>query len=325
MGQAAAADGTSPEVAYRHARALEDLELRDGAILEFCRAMALGAVDAGIQDSRARLDALYEIVRERITDRARGGFVSGLRETDQGLYGDASCSFSVAIEEVPDWAEAYYNRAIVYERLGRIQESLADYRRYLMLSPSEIDPVVAMVAERIGMLEGAVASPTPSPGAALVFAELLGDGLPSEGPKISVRSIAQINITTGTIHRHAVEAETQMATRARRTRKGIATGVVGDDGAVLLRSEVVHPGGGSVRACDDVLAGRIVEVSVFHRELWLSPLETTMQAGRQDPKGPRERCPRNQGSTKLHGVRSAPPRQAAPPRSPLESTLARIL
>lgn len=176
MEQAAEADPTSPEVAYRYARALEDMEMHREAIAEYCRALALGAVDAGIQDSRERLDAQYDIVRERITDRARNGFIDGLNEADAGLYADAVTSFSVAIEEVPDWAEAYYNRGIVLEQLGRIQESLADYRRYLALTPSEIDPVVAAVSERIGTLEGVIAMPTPSPKAALALGVVPGMG-----------------------------------------------------------------------------------------------------------------------------------------------------
>jgi hypothetical protein len=176
LQQAAEADQTSPEVAYRHARALEDVVLREAAISEYCRAIALGAVDAGIEDGRDRLDALYEIVRERITDLARGGFVSGLNEADAAAFGASEASFTVAIEEVPDWAEAYYNRAIVREQLGRIQESLADYRRYLLLTPSEIDPTVQVVLERIGMLEGAVAAPTASPSAVLAMGMVPGMG-----------------------------------------------------------------------------------------------------------------------------------------------------
>ena len=176
LGQASEADPTSPEVAYRHARALEDLELRNEAILEYCRALSLGAVDAGIQDSRDRLDALYDVVRERITDRARTAFVGGLGQADAGFLDQAASSFSVAIEEVPDWAEAVYNRAVVLERLGRIRESLEDYRRYLELTPSDIDPVVAAVTQRIGMLEGSVAAPTPSPGATLALGIVPGMG-----------------------------------------------------------------------------------------------------------------------------------------------------
>lgn len=176
MEQAAEADPVSPDVAYRHARALEDVEMHEAAISEYCRALELGATEAGILDSRARLDALYDIVRARITDRARNAFVSGLSEADLALYAQASGSFSVAIEEVPNWAEAYYNRAIVLERLGLIQESLADYRTYLALTPSEVDPVVVAVSERIGALEGIASMPTPSPSAALAVGMVPGMG-----------------------------------------------------------------------------------------------------------------------------------------------------
>ena len=176
LAQAATADPTSPEVAYRHGRALEDVEFRDEAILEYCRAIALGARDVGILDSRSRLDVLYEVVRERITDRARTAFVAGLNQADGALYENAANSFSVALDEVPDWAEAVYNRALVLERLGRVQESLSDYRLYLALTPNEVDPLVALVSERIGALEGSVTIPTPSPTAALALGVVPGMG-----------------------------------------------------------------------------------------------------------------------------------------------------
>lgn len=169
LGQATAADGTSAEFAYRHARVLEDLGLADGAILEYCRALSLGDVSVGIFDSRDRLDALYEIVRERISDRALAAFVAGLGQADIGFFAEAAESFGVAIEEDPEWASAVYNRAVVFEQLGRVEESLADYRRYLELTPSEVDPVVLSVSARIGMLEGELARPTPSPNNALAL------------------------------------------------------------------------------------------------------------------------------------------------------------
>ena len=183
LEQASVADPTSPEVAYRHGRALEDLVLRQEAIAEYCRAIALGAVDVGISDSRDRLDTLYEVVRERITDRARGAFVAGLEEADAALYEQAVASFTVAIEEVPDWAEAVYNRAIVLERLGRVEESLDDYRQYLALTPSEVDPIVVAVSERIGMLEGTFVQPTPSPGATLAMGVVPGGRSLLLGPR----------------------------------------------------------------------------------------------------------------------------------------------
>jgi tetratricopeptide (TPR) repeat protein len=193
LSQATAADGSSAEFAYRHGRVLEDLGLADAAILEYCRALSLGAVEAGISDSRARLDALYEVVRERISDRALAAFVSGLSQADIGYYPEAIGSFSVAIDESPQWPAAVYNRAIVLEQLGRFQESLADYRRYLELTPSEVDPVVASVSERIGMIEGELTRPTPNPTSALA----LGVLFPGMGQYYSGRGRAGTVVLSG--------------------------------------------------------------------------------------------------------------------------------
>jgi hypothetical protein len=193
LSQAASADATSAEFAYRHARVLEDLGLADAAILEYCRSLARGAVDVGIVDSRRRLDALYEIVRERISDEALAAFISGLDQADALLYADAAQSFAVAIEESPQWPAPVYNRAIILEQLGRIPESVAEFRRYLELTPSEVDPTVVDVSARIGMLEGEMARPTPSPGNALA----LGVLFPGMGQYYSGRNRAGTIVLAG--------------------------------------------------------------------------------------------------------------------------------
>lgn len=176
LRQATEADPSDPELAYRHARVLEDLGLLNDAILEFCRSLALGAEESGIDDGRTRLDTLYEIVRDRLSEVARQAFVGGLASADIGLLEDANASFSVAIDEAPDWPTPVYNRAVVRERMGLVQESLADYRRYLEMVPTEIDPVVATVSQRIGLLEGAATAGTPSPAGALALGMLPGVG-----------------------------------------------------------------------------------------------------------------------------------------------------
>jgi tetratricopeptide (TPR) repeat protein len=172
LSQAASADATSAELAYRHARVLEDLGATDAAILEYCRSLGLGAADVGIVDSRRRLDDLYEIVRERVSDEALTAFIAGLDQADAMLYADAAQSFGVAIEASPQWPAPVYNRAVILEQLGRLPESVAEFRRYLELTPSEVDPTLVDVSERIGMLEGVLAQPTPSPGSALALGVL---------------------------------------------------------------------------------------------------------------------------------------------------------
>lgn len=169
-------DPASAELAYRHARVLEDLTSYDQAILEYCRSLALGSLDAGILDARPRLDAAYEIVRERISPAALEAFVTGLDAADLALYEAAVGSFTIAMDEAPTWAEAVYNRAVVLEAMGRVMESLADYRRFLQLTPTDVDPVVMRASERIGMLEGMVTAPTPSPAGALALGIVPGMG-----------------------------------------------------------------------------------------------------------------------------------------------------
>jgi len=100
-------------------------------------------------------------------------------------YPAAVEAFTAALGELPDWPEALYNRAVVLERMGLTQESLADYRRYLELRPDEVDPQVSQVAQRIGMLEGLEAIPTPSPGNTLA----LGMLFPGMGQYYSDRGV----------------------------------------------------------------------------------------------------------------------------------------
>jgi tetratricopeptide (TPR) repeat protein len=184
LARATELDASSAELAYRHARVLEDMTVHQGAMLEYCRALALGAEASGILDSRTRMETIYEVVRARISPQARAAFADGVTLADAGLYQPSADAFSAALEETPDWGVAIYNRAVVLEAMGLINESLSEYRRYLNVTPTEIDPVVARVTERIGLLEGMVALPTPSPGSALA----LGVVFPGMGQYYSGRS-----------------------------------------------------------------------------------------------------------------------------------------
>ncbi len=178
LDRATQLDPASPDLAYSHARVFEELGRPENAMAEYCRALSLGAVDAGILDSQDRIDALYEIVQARIPAIARAAFSNGLDQADAGAYDGAVASFSVAIDTVPDWAPAVYDRAVVYERMGSIQESLADYQRYLDLMPNDIDPVVGAghAAHRHARRARQPADAEPGAGALA-----LGDGLSGNG------------------------------------------------------------------------------------------------------------------------------------------------
>jgi tetratricopeptide (TPR) repeat protein len=186
LARAAELDPTTPDVAYTHARVLETLGRTQESMLEYCRTIALGAEAASLEDARARLDALDAELRAQISPTARGRFSDGLARATTGLYPQAVQAFTDALQERPDWPEALYNRAVVLERMGRTQESLVDYRRYLQLRPDAVDPQVAQVAQRIGMLEGIESIPTPSPGNTLA----LGMLFPGMGQYYSGRGVS---------------------------------------------------------------------------------------------------------------------------------------
>lgn len=176
LSQATELDPTSADFAYRHARTLEDLGDAENALIEYCRALALDIEALGVFDARDRIDALYEQVRERIPEAAREAFVRGLTRADSNDYQGAAEAFSDAIDAATDWSAPVYNRGLIYEELGRIQESLADYRRYVELAPTDVDPVLVIVSERIGQLEGAASAAAPSPGGALALGVVPGMG-----------------------------------------------------------------------------------------------------------------------------------------------------
>lgn len=174
--QATELDPTSADYAYRHARTLEDLGDADNALLEYCRALARGIEDLGVLDTRDRIDALYETVRERIPEAARNAFVTGLAQADDGAWPEAVEAFTSAIDAAPEWGAPVYNRGVIYEEMGLIARSLADYRRYVDLAPTDVDPILVLVSERIGQLEGAASVVTPNPAGALALGVIPGMG-----------------------------------------------------------------------------------------------------------------------------------------------------
>jgi tetratricopeptide (TPR) repeat protein len=185
LARATELDASSAELAYRHARVLQDMAAYQEAMREYCRALELGAEEAGILDSQTRIEGIYEIVRDQVPPAARSAFVDGVTLADAGMYEPSVDAFSLALDASPNWSVALYNRAVVLEALGRLGESLSDYRRFLEITPTDIDPVVARVTERVGLLEGMVAAPTPSPGGVLA----LGAVFPGMGQYYSGRTV----------------------------------------------------------------------------------------------------------------------------------------
>lgn len=175
LEQAVVLDPSSPDLAYRHARVLDNLDRAPEAMAEYCRSLDLDVESIGIFEARDRLNALSDELRAQIPAPARAAFARGLELADDSLFTEAAESFSEAIDIDPEWPEPLYNRAVVNERAGRTPQALRDFRDYLRLvAPDENQAI--MVSERIGELEGMASIATPSPTGALALGLVPGMG-----------------------------------------------------------------------------------------------------------------------------------------------------
>jgi len=175
LEQAVALDPASPDLAYRHARVLEDVDRAPDAMVEYCRALDLNVESLGIFEARDRLNTLSDELRAQIPEAARDAFAQGLVQADDSLFSDAEESFSEAMDIDSDWPEPIFNRAVVNERAGRTREALQDFRDYLRLvAPDESQAIT--VSQRIGELEGMASVVTPDPSQALVLGLVPGMG-----------------------------------------------------------------------------------------------------------------------------------------------------
>jgi tetratricopeptide (TPR) repeat protein len=179
-------DPSSPELAYRYARILEDLDQRPEAITEYCRALALGAEEVGIEDARSRLDALVVADQPQVSEEAILAFEAGLNQADAGFLQPAADAFDTAFRQAPNWAAAVYNRGVVRDRQGDVEGAAADYRDYLSLRPEGEDAIA--VSQRIGELQALV--PLPSAGTTLT----LGLLIPGMGQFYSGRALGGFTV-----------------------------------------------------------------------------------------------------------------------------------
>ncbi|MGA1794898.1 MAG: tetratricopeptide repeat protein [bacterium] len=82
----------------------------------------------------------------RASEQAIGHFESGIASFDRGDYAQALESFGKAVEEKPDFAQAYYNIGIIYDQQQRFSDAIEAYKKVL-----DIDPNTALVFENLAM------------------------------------------------------------------------------------------------------------------------------------------------------------------------------
>lgn len=165
LDQATRLDSASADLAYRHARVLEDLGRGQDAAAEYCRVLAIDSTADGVGDARQRLAGLVSAERSKIPDGAISAFEHGLLHADKGRLERAAASFDSAATQAPEWPEAVYDRGVVSDRLGRPSEASRDLSKYLDLQPGASDALA--VSRRIGELQSLALASTPSPDAAL--------------------------------------------------------------------------------------------------------------------------------------------------------------
>jgi tetratricopeptide (TPR) repeat protein len=141
-----------------------------------------------VGDARDRLDALVAASRPAIPEVAIKAFQDGLTQADAGRLERAAASFDSATTSAPRWAEAVYDRGVVFDRLGRASNAMRDLRAYLELQPDASDAIT--VSRRIGALQSLAVVGMPHSGTALA----LGLLMPGMGQFYSGRALSGFGV-----------------------------------------------------------------------------------------------------------------------------------
>lgn len=161
---AAGLDPTSERLAYRRARALEELGKTDQALAGYCLYLALRPTGGDAAEVRQRIAAMVQTSGFSISSAAAQAYRSGLAHFDARRLAQADSAFSAAAAAAPAWSDPIYNRAVVRLALGRTPAAHADFRRYLEMSPGS--PDLGPILEIIGT-SAATTRPPYNPATAL--------------------------------------------------------------------------------------------------------------------------------------------------------------
>ena len=167
LRQAATLDPANPELAYQLARAQEALSATTEATAEYCRFVALAPNAPEAAEVRERLAGMTRSAQPTVPDRILAPFRAGVTAYEAGRYAQAVAAFGSAIALQPDWAEAYYDRALANAARGQRALAIVDLQQYLRLRPEAEDR--AAVIARISGLRGGSLSPSAALGLGLVI------------------------------------------------------------------------------------------------------------------------------------------------------------
>jgi tetratricopeptide (TPR) repeat protein len=167
LTQATTIDPSNPDLAYQRARAEEALGATGAAAAEYCRFLALAPNAPEAAEARERVAGLTRTTQAAVSEKVVAPFRNGMAAYEAGRYAAAEAAFSSAIALQPDWAEAYYDRALANAARGRSEQAIVDLQQYLRLRPEAEDR--AAVIRRISGLRGGPLSPSAALGLGLVI------------------------------------------------------------------------------------------------------------------------------------------------------------
>jgi len=157
LRQAAQLDPTDPDLAYRLARANETSGAADDAAKEYCRFLALAPSAPETTEAREKVATLARPVVNGQAAAAEATFRTGIAAYERGQMTQAEAAFNSSIKSQPDWADAYYDRALVLVQRGQREAAVRDFEQYLRLKPEADDRT--MVVARINTLRRSPLSP----------------------------------------------------------------------------------------------------------------------------------------------------------------------
>lgn len=167
LRQAAALDPTDADLAYRLGRAHQAAGASADAVSEYCHFLALAPSAPEAVEVRSRLSALASVATEPRAAAIISEFQRGVEAYESGRTADAEVAFTTAIRGEPQWAEAYYNRAVTSLARGAREPAVRDLEEFLRLKP-EADDRAAIVA-RLASLRRVTFSPRTVLAAGLVL------------------------------------------------------------------------------------------------------------------------------------------------------------
>lgn len=157
--RAAALDPTDADLAYRLARAHEDVNDARAARAAYCRFRALAPSPQDAVEAESRLAALegttpspqMDSVAPAVARGATERFHAAVARASAGDFGNAERGFTAALELWPGHPALLLDRAAVHTVLGGTGAALADLDRYVAAVPA---PLRSAVAARDVLREG---------------------------------------------------------------------------------------------------------------------------------------------------------------------------